>query len=298
MPSSRAAYATPWAWLPPLTATTPRDRSSSESVSILLNAPRGLNEPVFWRHSSLSETRAPSRPLSVALGTSGVRWTRPRTRSRACWIMSSVSMSTSPVAKVGPCHYIGSMAKKRKPAAEPTVTFWGAARTVTGSMHQLDACGQSLLLDCGLFQGPRAETYHRNLTFPFRPKDIDAVLLSHAHIDHCGNLPNLVKQGFAGEIWCTPATRALVAVMLGDAAKIHEEDANYLNRKRARGEPKIEPLYEGIHVYRTLLRLKAAQYDTPVKVGRGIEATFTEAGHLLGSAMVHVRMEAPGGERT
>lgn len=190
------------------------------------------------------------------------------------------------------------MAKKRKPPAAPTVTFWGAARTVTGSMHQLEANGQSILLDCGLFQGHRAEAYERNWTFPFRAKDIDTVLLSHAHIDHCGNLPNLVKNGFTGTIWCTPATRALVAVMLGDAAKIQEEDANYLNRKRQKGEPKVEPLYEGVHVYRTLLRLKAAPYDTPVKVGRGVEATFTEAGHLLGSAMVHVRVTGDGGERT
>ena len=112
------------------------------------------------------------------------------------------------------------MAKKHKPSAEPTVTFWGATRTVTGSMHQLDACGRSLLLDCGLFQGRRAESYHRNREFPFRPKEIDAVLLSHAHIDHCGNLPNLVKQGFTGPISCTPATRALAGVMLQDAAKI------------------------------------------------------------------------------
>ena len=125
--------------------------------------------------------------------------------------------------------------KSRSPAA-PTVTFWGATRTVTGSMHQVEACGRSLLLDCGLFQGHRAEGLLRNRTFPFRPKDIDAVLLSHAHIDHCGNLPNLVRQGFAGPIYCTPATRALAAVMLGDAAKIQEEDAAYLNRKRPRGE--------------------------------------------------------------
>src|SRR3954453_909417 len=148
----------------------------------------------------------------------------------------------------------------RKSAA-PTVAFWGAARTVTGSMHQVDACGQTLLLDCGFFQGRRAETYRRNRSFPFRPKDIDAVILSHAHIDHCGNLPNLVRQGFMGPIYCTPATRALVAVMLGDAAKIHEEDTNYLNRKREKGAPKLEPLYTGPHVYRTLLRLEAVGYD-------------------------------------
>src|SRR5437016_10850114 len=134
------------------------------------------------------------------------------------------------------------MASKRKLPAEPTVTFWGAARTVTGSMHRVDARGQSLLLDCGLFQGRRADSYRRNHEFPFRPKDIDAVLLSHAHVDHSGNLPNLVRQGFAGPIYCTPATRALAAVLLGDAAKIAEEDAAYLNRKRPDGDAKVRPL--------------------------------------------------------
>ena len=186
--------------------------------------------------------------------------------------------------------------KSRSPAA-PTVTFWGATRTVTGSMHQVEACGRSLLLDCGLFQGHRAEGQLRNRTFPFRPKDVDAVLLSHAHIDHCGNLPNLVNQGFAGPIYCTPATRALAGVMLGDAAKIHEEDAAYLNRHRARGEPAVEPLYDGRHVYRTLLRLKAVPYNTPFAVAPGLEATFTDAGHLLGSAMVSLRIDALTGER-
>src|SRR5437764_11118081 len=142
------------------------------------------------------------------------------------------------------------MARKRTAPAEPTVTFWGATRSVTGSMHQVDACGRTLLLDCGLFQGRRQESLHRNRDFPFRPREIDAVLLSHAHIDHCGNLPNLVRQGFTGPVYCTPATRALAAVMLGDSAKIHEEDAAYLNRKRPRGEPKVEPLYDGRDVYR------------------------------------------------
>src|SRR5262245_39107129 len=189
------------------------------------------------------------------------------------------------------------MAKKRRAEAEPTVTFWGAARTVTGSMHRVDAAGRSLLLDCGLFQGPRAESFHRNREFPFRPKDVDAVLLSHAHIDHCGNLPHLVKQGFGGPIYCTPATRALAAVMLGDAAKIQEEDAEYLNRHRDKGEPKVEPLYDGRHVYPTLRRLQAVPYDTPTDVGPGLQATFVEAGHLLGSAMIHLRMEQGGAGR-
>src|SRR5690348_11984702 len=136
------------------------------------------------------------------------------------------------------------MARSKPSPGPPTVTFWGATRTVTGSMHQLDAAGKTVLLECGLFQGQRAEAIRRNREFPLRAKDIDAVTLSHAHIDHCGNLPNLVRRGFAAPIYCTPATRALAAVMLGDAAKIQEEDAAYLNHKRASGEPKVEPIYD------------------------------------------------------
>jgi metallo-beta-lactamase family protein len=183
------------------------------------------------------------------------------------------------------------MARKRKPPADLTITFWGAARSVTGSMHRVDVCGQTLLLDCGLFQGRRSESFRRNREFPFRPKDIDAVLLSHAHIDHCGNLPNLVRQGFSGPIYCTPATRALAAVMLGDAAKIQEEDAAYLNRKRTKDEPKVEPLYDGRDVYRTLLCLKSVPYDSSVTLRAGLEATFVDAGHLLGSAMIALKAE-------
>jgi metallo-beta-lactamase family protein len=188
------------------------------------------------------------------------------------------------------------MAIKRKRPVVPTVTFWGAARTVTGSMHLVEAGGQAVLLDCGLFQGNRAESLARNQQFPFRPKDIDAVILSHAHIDHCGNLPNLVRQGFAGPIYCTPATRALAGVMLGDAAKIHEEDAAYLNRHRDRDEPPVEPLYTGREVFRTLLRLQAVPYDTFFDIGPGLHARFTDAGHLLGSAMIHLRIATPGGD--
>jgi metallo-beta-lactamase family protein len=191
---------------------------------------------------------------------------------------------------------MAGMPKNSKPA-DPTVTFWGAARTVTGSMHRIDACGRTILLDCGLFQGPRAESYRRNKDFPFRAKEIDAVVLSHAHIDHCGNLPNLVKQGFAGPIFCTAATRALCAVMLGDSAKLQEEDAIYLNRKRAKDEPKIEPLYDGRDVYQTLIKLRGVDYDEPFEVVRGIEATFVDAGHLLGSAMVALKIDGPNGKR-
>ena len=189
------------------------------------------------------------------------------------------------------------MSKSRKLQSDPTVTFWGAARSVTGSMHRLDAGGRSVLLDCGLFQGHRVESRRRNQDFPFPPKQIDAVLLSHAHIDHCGNLPNLVRQGFAGPIYCTAATRALAAVMLGDAAKIQAEDAAYLNRNREKGEPKVEPLYDGRDVYQTLLRFEAVPYDRPEVIFKGIEATFVEAGHLLGSAMISLRLNGAGDER-
>jgi metallo-beta-lactamase family protein len=181
--------------------------------------------------------------------------------------------------------------------ADPFVTFWGATRTVTGSMHQVSAHGRTILLDCGLFQGRRAESNQRNRDFPFRPKKIDAVILSHAHVDHCGNLPNLVKNGFTGPIYCTPATRALADVMLGDAAKIQQEDANYLNNRRDKGEPKVEPLYDLRDVYLTLKQLKAFKYGASIAVGPGIEATFVDAGHLLGSAMVHLRVQGPSGER-
>ena len=189
------------------------------------------------------------------------------------------------------------MAKAPKPPTPPTVTFWGATRTVTGSMHQLSAGGKTVLLDCGLFQGHRAESARRNREFPFRARDIDAVILSHAHIDHCGNLPNLVRRGFSGPIYCTPATRALAAVMLGDAAKIQQEDAAYLNRKREKDEPKVEPLYDARDVFRTLLRLQAIGYGSPIAVGHSMEATFSDAGHLLGSAVTHIRVDGPSGER-
>src|SRR5438094_4408354 len=143
------------------------------------------------------------------------------------------------------------------------VTFWGAARTVTGSMHLVEVNGQKLLLDCGLYQGKRSEARQRNSTFPFRPSDIGAVVLSHAHMDHCGNLPNLVRQGFAGPIYCTPATKDLTAVMLADSAKIQAEDAEYFNRHRQQGEPPVEPLYDLSHVHQTLRLARPVPYDQP-----------------------------------
>src|SRR6266545_3743624 len=134
------------------------------------------------------------------------------------------------------------MTTPTSPAQAPAVTFWAAARTVTGSMPLLQVNGRRLLLDCGLFQGPRAEARRRNKSFPYEAKAIDAVVLSHAHIDHCGNLPNLVRQGFSGPIYCTPATRDLTAVMLADSAKIQEEDA-FTASLLAEGGTPPRPLY-------------------------------------------------------
>ncbi len=124
------------------------------------------------------------------------------------------------------------------------ISFYGAAQTVTGSQHLLKINGHSLLLDCGMFQGRRQESYERNQNFPFDPGRVEAVILSHAHIDHSGNLPNLVKCGYRGPIYCTEATAHLANLMLMDSAHIQEADVEYVNKKRRRrGEAPIEPLY-------------------------------------------------------
>lgn len=169
-----------------------------------------------------------------------------------------------------------------------TVTFWGAARTVTGSMHLVKAGRRKILLDCGLYQGRRAEAWKRNSEFPFNPSDIDMVVLSHAHIDHCGNLPHLARRGFHGPIYCTSATRDLLAVMLADSAKIQAEDAEHLNRHRRPSEPLIAPLYDFRDVRRTMQQARGLPYDKPHDLGDGIQVSFSDAGHLLGSAMVHL----------
>jgi metallo-beta-lactamase family protein len=183
-------------------------------------------------------------------------------------------------------------------ANPPKVTFWGAAQTVTGSMHLVSANGKKILLDCGLFQGPRLESINRNRDFPFKAKEIDAVILSHAHIDHSGNLPNLVRHGFSGPIFCTPATRALANVMLEDSAKIQAEDAAYLNKKRPKGEPAIEPIYDIQDVYRVLTLLKGVRYGEKFAPLRGVECVFADAGHLLGSATLQMKIDGPNGIRT
>jgi len=166
------------------------------------------------------------------------------------------------------------------------ISFMGAARTVTGSMHLVETNGVRILLDCGLFQGRRHETYERNLEFSFDPTSIDVVILSHAHIDHSGNIPNLVKQGFKGPIWCTAATRDLCAAMLRDSGHIHEHDAQYLNRKRRRkGLPPVEPLYTRADAEACLPSFVTVGYDRSFAVAPGVQLTFVDAGHILGSAI-------------
>ncbi len=165
------------------------------------------------------------------------------------------------------------------------IKFHGAARTVTGSMHLLEINGSRILLECGLFQGKRDETYERNRLFPFDPSKIDAVLLSHAHIDHSGNLPNLVKQGYDGKITATRATTHLVKLMLRDSGHIQETDIAYANKKRAKkGLPPMEPLYTLEDAEKVAGHFQSVEYDAPVQLTEGVRATFMDAGHILGSA--------------
>ena len=175
------------------------------------------------------------------------------------------------------------------------ITFHGAAQTVTGSRHIVDIQGHRLLLDCGLFQGRRKDTYQRNLNFTFVPTEVDAVILSHAHIDHIGNLPNLVKQGFDGPIHCTHATAHLTDIMLRDSGHIQESDIKYLNRRRARrGEPPVEPLYTVADAQRVAESLVGQDYGTAFELIPGVVATLVEAGHILGSASVILDLEERG----
>ena len=167
------------------------------------------------------------------------------------------------------------------------IHFLGAARTTTGSMYLLEVNEQKILLECGLFQGRRAESIERNCCFPFNPRTIDAVVLSHAHIDHCGNLPNLCKQGFRGSIYCTFATRDLAAILLEDSAEIQRADAEFVSRKRAQQNlPPVEPLYSAQDAELAVRQFICLNYDRPIRVAEGVTVTFRDAGHILGSAQV------------
>lgn len=172
------------------------------------------------------------------------------------------------------------------------ITFYGAARTVTGSQHLIEANGQRILLDCGLFQGSRAESRERNQRLPYDARSVTVMVLSHAHIDHSGNIPNLVKSGFRGDIVCTYATRDLCATMLLDSAHIQERDVEYVNkRRRKRGEDPVEPLYTKQDAMESLKFFSAQSYGRPHKIAPGVTLTLADAGHMLGSAIVILDIE-------
>ncbi|MCA9002778.1 MAG: MBL fold metallo-hydrolase, partial [Planctomycetes bacterium] len=163
-----------------------------------------------------------------------------------------------------------------------TIQFLGADRQVTGSKHLLEVNGKRILLDCGMVQGPRRLANKLNRQLPLAPTEVDAVLVSHAHIDHSGSLPRLVKLGYRGPIYGTQATCDLMGILLPDSAHIQESDAKYLKKH---GKD-FEPAYDMRDVERTMEQVQGVPYREPIPICPGVEATFLEAGHILGSAQV------------
>ena len=172
------------------------------------------------------------------------------------------------------------------------LTFHGAVRTVTGSQHLISVNGHKILLDCGLYQGSRKKSYELNQNLPFDASEVDVLILSHAHIDHSGNIPNLVKSGFKGDIICTYATRDLCTIMLRDSAKIQQYDIEYVNKKRKRKKlPPLEPIYNMEDVVNSLKQFIGIGYERPYQVMSGVSLTFFDAGHILGSAITALDIE-------
>lgn len=173
------------------------------------------------------------------------------------------------------------------------ISFHGAARTVTGSKHIVHLKdGRKILLDCGMFQGMGKDTFPLNNEWGFEPVDISVVILSHAHIDHIGLLPKLVKDGYRGKIYCTTASEPLIRVLLLDSARIQEADARYTNRYRAsENRPLVSALYTEEDAQEVFPFLEPVDYDTPVVIDGGIELLFTDCGHILGSAAVNLKLE-------
>jgi len=176
--------------------------------------------------------------------------------------------------------------------------FHGAARTTTGSMHVMDINGTRILLDCGLYQGKRKEAFEKNRNLPLDPKSVDVCVLSHAHIDHSGNLPTFVKHGYEGKILATPATRDLCEIMLYDSAYLQQRDVEYVNKKRARqGKNLFEPLYVQEDVDKCLNHYETIEYDSPTNIAPGVSMTFHDAGHILGSALTTFDISENGSTR-
>ena len=179
-----------------------------------------------------------------------------------------------------------------------SIQFLGAAGEVTGSCHLLRAAGKKILLDCGMIQGGREEDARNRERFPFDPADIDAVVLSHAHIDHSGRLPLLVKRGYRGKIHTQSATADLVKVMLEDAARLAGQDVEHANRMRERrGLKLLEPLYELADVTEAIGRIQGVEYDTRIELFPGIHLRLQDAGHILGAAIVEIWIDEGTGER-
>lgn len=178
------------------------------------------------------------------------------------------------------------------------IAFHGAARTVTGSKHLLTLKnGKKILLDCGMFQGLGRETDMLNREFGFEPAEIDVMILSHAHIDHSGLIPKLVSGGFTGRIYCTPATKDLTAVLLEDSAEIQEDDIRYVNKRRAaQNLPYLQPLYTVEEAKKSITHLVEKNYNEWFDVEDGVKALYTDAGHIIGSACVHLVITENGKE--
>jgi metallo-beta-lactamase family protein len=178
------------------------------------------------------------------------------------------------------------------------IAFHGAARTVTGSKHLVTLRnGKKILLDCGMFQGMGKETDTLNRDFGFDPQMVDVMILSHAHIDHCGLIPKLVKEGFKGTIFCTPATKDLTAVLLEDSAEIQEGEVKMANKRRAiQNLPYLQPLYTREDARNSFNHFREVDYNTWYDVIEGVKAMFTDAGHIIGSTCVHVKIMEDGKE--
>lgn len=174
------------------------------------------------------------------------------------------------------------------------ITFLGAAGEVTGSQHLIETARLRILLDCGLFQGHRAEARTKNVQFHCNPQNLDGVILSHAHIDHCGNLPGLYRAGFRSPIFCTEATADVAAIMLADSARIQQEDARYLARRLDPGHPPVDPLYTPEHVEGVLELFEPLPYDEWHDLAKDFRLKFSDAGHILGSAICEMEIHDRG----
>jgi len=177
-----------------------------------------------------------------------------------------------------------------------TIKFCGGAGTVTGSMHLLSADTSNVLIDAGLFQGRRDQFFDVNTDFPFNPAGLDACIISHAHIDHCGNFPTLVKKGFRKKAYLTPSTRDLTRYMLPDSGHIQEEDIKYVNKiNKRRGLPPRWPLYTKAEAEKALKSLRTLDYHRRLRIAKNIDLTFFDAGHILGSSIPTIDIHAKKG---